>query len=436
MGAGNVAAVPGPPLSSASRRRRPASSTSARRTRRWRTGWWPGGGAGRFLLRIEDTDAERNRPELSTTCWRCSEWLGLDWDGEPRPPERPHRRRTARRRRDAGANGPRLLVRLHRRAGAGPGQGAGRPAGLRRPLPRPGLEPAATAPRCASGCPTGRTGWTDLVRGEVDVRQRHASRTSCCCARTARRCSCSPTRSTTSHMGITHVIRGEDHVNSTPKYLLILRGARLPEPDAFAHMPLLVNERAQEAVEAARRRVGGRLPRRGLPARGDGQLPGPARVGAARRRRGPSDRARSWTCTTCRHVNPSPAFFDRKKLLHVNGEWIRPPRPSTTSSPGPTRSCPNDEAARRRCGPSGRWCRSGCKAAVGGRPTTSTSCGSTSPSIDDAAVGQGDGAGQGLARDARRVDRRARPLADGGAAPGTPTRSRRDRARPQSPPAW
>ena len=43
-------------------------------------------------------------------------------------------------------------------------------------------------------------------------------------------------------MGITHVIRGEDHVNSTPKYLLLGAALGLPAPQAFAHMPLLVNE--------------------------------------------------------------------------------------------------------------------------------------------------------------------------------------------------
>ena len=60
-------------------------------------------------------------------------------------------------------------------------------------------------------------------------------------------------------MGITHVIRGEDMVNNTPKQLL-LRAARSgvrPSGDrTFAHLPLLVDEPAQ-AVQALRGRVGG-----------------------------------------------------------------------------------------------------------------------------------------------------------------------------------
>src|SRR5581483_7898524 len=38
---------------------------------------------GEFLLRIEDTDTERNRPELTTNILDMLVWLGLEWDGEP-----------------------------------------------------------------------------------------------------------------------------------------------------------------------------------------------------------------------------------------------------------------------------------------------------------------------------------------------------------------
>src|SRR5688500_9907653 len=38
---------------------------------------------GEFLLRIEDTDTERNRPELTDNILEMLEWLGLRWDGEP-----------------------------------------------------------------------------------------------------------------------------------------------------------------------------------------------------------------------------------------------------------------------------------------------------------------------------------------------------------------
>ena len=42
------------------------------------------------------------------------------------------------------------------------------------------------------------------------------------------------------HMGITHVIRGEEWINSTPKHILLYEGLGW-EPPVFAHLPLLRN---------------------------------------------------------------------------------------------------------------------------------------------------------------------------------------------------
>ena len=41
------------------------------------------GRGGKYLLRIEDTDRERNNPEAVTAILDGLRWLGLDWDGEP-----------------------------------------------------------------------------------------------------------------------------------------------------------------------------------------------------------------------------------------------------------------------------------------------------------------------------------------------------------------
>ena len=41
------------------------------------------GVGGEFVLRIEDTDSERSKPELIDVIFRALEWLGLDWDGTP-----------------------------------------------------------------------------------------------------------------------------------------------------------------------------------------------------------------------------------------------------------------------------------------------------------------------------------------------------------------
>jgi glutamyl/glutaminyl-tRNA synthetase len=47
--------------------------------------WWSvRSRGGRIVLRIEDLDAARSRPELIENVLRDLEWLGLDWDGPPR----------------------------------------------------------------------------------------------------------------------------------------------------------------------------------------------------------------------------------------------------------------------------------------------------------------------------------------------------------------
>ena len=38
---------------------------------------------GTFILRVEDTDQERNRPELTQQLLQELDWLGLDWDEGP-----------------------------------------------------------------------------------------------------------------------------------------------------------------------------------------------------------------------------------------------------------------------------------------------------------------------------------------------------------------
>ena len=51
-------------------------------------------------------------------------------------------------------------------------------------------------------------------------------------------------------MGVTHVIRGDDHVNNTPKQINILKaiGANLPE---YGHLPMILNEQGKKSPNAA-----------------------------------------------------------------------------------------------------------------------------------------------------------------------------------------
>ncbi len=84
-------------------------------------------------------------------------------------------------------------------------------------------------------------------------------------------------------MGITEVVRGDDHLSNTPKQLLVLealghRAAALRPPAAAARAG------RPQALQAPRRRLGPGAARGRLPAGGDPQLPGAARLGRRRRR--------------------------------------------------------------------------------------------------------------------------------------------------------
>ena len=129
-------------------------------------------------------------------------------------------------------------------------------------------------------------------------------------------------------MGITHVVRGEEHLSNTPKQQL-LWSALGQRAAGVGPRPGPRQRGAQEAVEASRQGGPRVVPRRGLPRRGDGQLSDDARLGAAIRRQ--SDRSESeivpWSVIEesfrLEDVTHSPAFFDVKKLAAFNGEYIR-----------------------------------------------------------------------------------------------------------------
>ena len=258
---------------------------------------------GTFVFRIEDTDAARNTEESYDSLIEVMEWLGLDWDEGPL-------RSAARTRRTASPSAvdiyadvadaaPReqvhLRLLLHHRGGRRAPQGVRLQGdGVRRVLPRahrragrgvPGRGPAAG--RAVPDARRRDHAWTTWSAATSPSRPSSCP-TSRCAAPTA-------TRSTRwSHpvddalMEITHVLRGEDLLSSTPRQIALLRraaGDRGREGHAAVRPPALRHGRGQqEAVQARPAGAPARLPRPGLPARGAAQLPRPARLGD---RRGP-----------------------------------------------------------------------------------------------------------------------------------------------------
>ena len=168
------------------------------------------------MLRIEDTDAERNRPELIDNILEMLRWLGIEWDGEPvhqsdAPGAARRGRRAARRGR------ARVLVRVHargrgppatRRAAAAPGyDGFCRDRGL-----EPRARPGAAVPHAARG--------RDRVARRRPRRGPRAERhLEDFVVAPLHRAPLFLVANAIddADMGITHVIRGEDHVSNTPR---------------------------------------------------------------------------------------------------------------------------------------------------------------------------------------------------------------------------
>ena len=159
------------------------------------------GRGGECLLRIENTDTSREVEESVEQIARSLRWLGIEWDGETtfqldvmeRAAEEAHR--------------------LVAEGTAYVDEGAIR---IRMP-------------------DDGTTGWDDAIKGRIEVP--NAELEDLVLVRSDGR----PTYNFASPLedwidGITHVIRGDDHVSNTPKQVNVLR-ALGAEPPVYAHVP-------------------------------------------------------------------------------------------------------------------------------------------------------------------------------------------------------
>jgi glutamyl-tRNA synthetase len=201
---------------------------------------------GEFVLRIEDTDMERSKQEYTDSILASMAWLGLDWDGEPvyqsrrfdlyneyidrllaegkaywcecSPEEVEAMRETAR----ARGLKPKYNGRCRERGLQG---GEGRVVRLKAPL-------------------TGKTVFTDLVKGTIAFDNSELD------DMIIRRADGSPTYNLAvvvddATMGVTHVLRGDDHVNNTPKQILLYEALGLPVPE-FGHVPMILGPDRQK----------------------------------------------------------------------------------------------------------------------------------------------------------------------------------------------
>ncbi len=292
---------------------------------------------GRFVLRSEDTDPERSRREFETAIVEDLRWLGLDWDEGP----------------DVGGSGAPYrqseAVELHR-AAAGTLLSSGQAyrcfcSTSELEEERRRQEAAGQPPRYSGRCrdfdalaadrrhragdpwairfrmPAEEIAVSDLVKGEVRFHGRDLDDF----ILLRRDCSASYHLAVVvddHRMGITHVIRGEDHLSNTPRQIALARALGYDSP-CFAHLPLIVgwdgaplSKRHGDDSVRALRDMGlfpeavvnylgllGWSPPEGVP-----ELMTPGQM---------------IEHFTFERVSRSPARFDQERLLWVNHQYFR-----------------------------------------------------------------------------------------------------------------
>jgi glutamyl/glutaminyl-tRNA synthetase len=249
----------------------------------------PAAMAAAFILRIEDTDVARSTPEAVQAILDGMQWLGLAHDEGPfYQMQRMERYKEVIAEMLAAGTAYHCYMSKDEldalRAEQEARKEKPRYDGRWRPEPGKALPPppAGVPPVVRFRNPLdGVVAWDDQVKGRIEFA--NAELDDFIIARadgtpTYNFCVVVDDRD----MGITHVIRGDDHVNNTPRQINLLQalgaGAaiRPPVDDPRRRRP--------EAFQAPRRGVGDAVRRRRLPAGGGAQLPGAPGLVARRRR--------------------------------------------------------------------------------------------------------------------------------------------------------
>ena len=282
---------------------------------------------GQFILRIEDTDLERSTEEAVQVILDSMAWLALDYDEGPI-------RQTARLPRYREAIEQLLAAGLAYRCYASREEldelrqqqmargekprydGRWRPENARGATP-----PAGVAPVIRFRNPdAGEVAWNDLVKGPISIANSELDDLVI-----ARGADLVPTYNFAVvvddiDMRITHVLRGDDHVNNTPRQINIYRALGAPLP-AFGHLPMILGPDGQKlskrhgAVSVLQYDADGILP--------EALFNYLARLGWSHGDDEKFSRQQLIEWFDLAHVNRAPAQFNPDKLLWLNGEYIR-----------------------------------------------------------------------------------------------------------------
>ncbi|MGH6623966.1 MAG: glutamate--tRNA ligase, partial [Burkholderiaceae bacterium] len=193
-----------------------------------------------------------------------------------------------------------------------------RPENARGLTPPPGVKPVIRFRNPDDG----EVAWKDLVKGPISVSNRELDDL------VIARGDGVPTYNFAVvvddiDMAITHVLRGDDHVNNTPRQINIYRailgvGAKLPE---FGHLPMILGPDGQKlskrhgAVSVLQYDEDGFLP--------EALFNYLARLGWSHGDDEKFSRSQTVEWFDLKHVNRAPAQFNMDKLLWLNGEYIK-----------------------------------------------------------------------------------------------------------------
>jgi glutamyl-tRNA synthetase len=282
---------------------------------------------GTFILRIEDTDRERSTRESVEAILDAMQWLGLDYEGPYSQMDRLERYRMAAERliaKDqayycyASRDELEALREQQRARGEKPRyDGRWRPENAKKHglKPPPGAKPVVRF----RNPETGEVTFNDLVKGPITVANGELDDL------VLLRADGIPTYNfgvvvDDIDMAITHVIRGDDHVNNTPRQINIYRalGTSLPR---FAHVPMILGtdgERLSKrhgAVSVMQYRDDGYLP--------EALVNYLARLGWSHGDEEMFTREQLVSWFDLEHISQSPARFNPEKLAWLNAQYLK-----------------------------------------------------------------------------------------------------------------
>ncbi len=285
---------------------------------------------GEFVLRIEDTDRERSTREATQVILDGLSWLGLDWDGDVAFQSRNHAAHVAAAGRllaegkayrcDCSKDELNAMRDTQRAAGQKP-MYDGR---CRHRADVPENKPCVIRFRSPD---TGKTVVRDLVLGDVTFDNRGLDDL------ILLRSDGSPTYNLAvvvddANMEITHVIRGSDHLNNTPRQVQLYEALNLSIPE-FAHIPLIHGpdgakmSKRHGAVAITEYRESGYI--------SDAMVNYLARLGWSHGDEEVFSRDQLTELFDVREVGKAAARFDQSKLDWLNAHYLRCAAPESLS---------------------------------------------------------------------------------------------------------